>query len=108
MPFPMSSTGWLRRWKPTTRGIRKGIRRPRGRRAEGQPSSMERDAALVNLQERTAVQVHEIAQADILVGIPSFNNAATIGHVVKAAIAGLAKYFPDQRAVLVNADGGST
>lgn len=69
---------------------------------------MERDAASVNLQERTAAQVHEIVQADILVGIPSFNNAATIGHVVKAAIAGLAKYFPDQRAVLVNADGGST
>jgi hypothetical protein len=64
--------------------------------------------AALNLQEHTAAQVREIAQADILVGIPSFNNAATIGHVVKAAIAGLAKYFPDQRAVLVNSDGGST
>ncbi len=69
---------------------------------------MEQDAASVILQERTAAQVREIAQADILVGIPSFNNAATIGHVVKAVIAGLAKYFPDQRAILVNSDGGST
>ena len=69
---------------------------------------MDQAFASVTLQEGTAAQVREIAQADILVGIPSFNNAATIGHVVKAVIAGLAKYFPDRRAVLVNSDGGST
>lgn len=69
---------------------------------------MERNADAVRLEERTEAQVRELAQADILVGIPSFNNAATIGHVVKAVIAGLAKYFPDRRAVLVNSDGGST
>jgi len=45
---------------------------------------------------------------DLLVGIPSFNNARTIGHVVRAAAAGLAKYFPDRTAVIVNSDGGST
>lgn len=50
----------------------------------------------------------KIKEADILVGIPSYNNARTIGHVVKAVQAGLAKYFPDKRAVLVNSDGGST
>jgi hypothetical protein len=74
----------------------------------GLPPRMEQDIASGNLQEQTAAQVREIAQADVLVGIPSFNNAATIGHVAKAVIAGLAKYFPDQRAVLVNSDGGST
>lgn len=52
--------------------------------------------------------VEQIATADLLVGIPSFNNAGTIGHVVRAVSAGLAKYFPEQRAVLVNADGGSS
>lgn len=52
--------------------------------------------------------LERIGTADLLVGIPSFNNAGTIGHVVRAVGAGLAKYFPDQRAVLVNADGGST
>ncbi len=56
----------------------------------------------------TEAKVSEIAEADILVGIPSFNNADTIGHVVRAASAGLAKYFPGVRAVLVNSDGGST
>src|SRR3970040_1891178 len=44
---------------------------------------------------------------DILVGIASYNNAKTIGHVVKAVDAGLAKYFPDKKAVRVNSDGGS-
>ena len=46
-------------------------------------------------------------EVDVLVGIPSFNNERTIGHVVRAVVAGLAKYFP-ARAVLVNSDGGST
>lgn len=49
-----------------------------------------------------------IKKADILIGIPSYNNARTIGHVVRAVQTGLAKYFPEARAVLVNSDGGST
>jgi glycosyltransferase involved in cell wall biosynthesis len=53
-------------------------------------------------------QIAKIGNADIVVGIPSFNNARTIGHVVRAVQAGLAKYFPEQRAVLVNSDGGSS
>ncbi len=53
-------------------------------------------------------QLEEIKQADILVGIPSYNNARTIGHVVRAVQAGFAKYFPDKKCVLVNSDGGST
>ncbi len=57
-----------------------------------------------------SIQAHleEIREADILVGIPSYNNARTIGNVVRAVIAGLAKYFPRAKAVLVNSDGGST
>ena len=53
-------------------------------------------------------KIAAIKEADILIGIPSYNNARTIGHVVRAVRAGLAKYFPDQKAVLVNSDGGST
>lgn len=53
-------------------------------------------------------RIEDIGKADILVGIPSFNNARTIGHVVKAVQAGLAKYFPDKKSVLVNSDGGSS
>src|SRR2546426_11803905 len=46
-------------------------------------------------------------RADLVVGIPSFRNAATIGHVTKTAAEGLRRHFPEMRAVIVNADGGS-
>jgi hypothetical protein len=46
-------------------------------------------------------------RADLVVGIPSFRNAATIGHVTEAAAEGLRRNFPEMRAVIVNADGGS-
>jgi glycosyltransferase involved in cell wall biosynthesis len=61
----------------------------------------------VALRDEIKQQVKEIERADIVVGIPSYNNAHTIGHVVRAVQAGLAKYFPDHRCVLVNSDGGS-
>jgi len=53
-------------------------------------------------------RLESIGPADILVGIPSYNNVRTIGRVVQAVAAGLAKYFPEARAVLVNSDGGSS
>ncbi|MGH7233791.1 MAG: glycosyltransferase [Nitrospiraceae bacterium] len=59
------------------------------------------------LTEATDTQVREIGQTEILIGIPSYNNADTIAHVVRAVSAGLAKYFSGRRAVLVNSDGGS-
>ncbi|GIW54081.1 MAG: glycosyl transferase [Nitrospiraceae bacterium] len=60
------------------------------------------------LTPETEEKVRRLGEADILVGIPSYNNAETIGHVVRAVNAGLAKYFPDARSVLVNSDGGSS
>jgi glycosyltransferase involved in cell wall biosynthesis len=61
----------------------------------------------VALRDEVKQRIKEIEQADIVVGIPSYNNARTIGHVVQAVQAGLAKYFPSHRCVLVNSDGGS-
>jgi glycosyltransferase involved in cell wall biosynthesis len=49
-----------------------------------------------------------IKHADIVIGIPSFNNERTIGHVVQACYAGLSKYFPQMSGVVINSDGGST
>lgn len=60
------------------------------------------------LRKEVHEKIDEIKTADILVGIPSYNNARTIGHVVRAVQAGLLKYFPDKKAVIVNSDGGST
>jgi hypothetical protein len=60
------------------------------------------------LPPATEAQVRAIGTADIVVGIPSYNNASTIGHVARAAAAGLAKFFPGAKAVIVNSDGGSS
>jgi glycosyltransferase involved in cell wall biosynthesis len=61
----------------------------------------------VPLDPRVGERLAEVGTAELLVGIPSYNNADTIAHVVRAAAAGLAKYFPGRRAVIVNSDGGS-
>jgi hypothetical protein len=52
-------------------------------------------------------EIARLGRADIMVGIPSFKNAATIGYVVRAAQAGLVQYFPDLHPVVVNSDAGS-
>jgi glycosyltransferase involved in cell wall biosynthesis len=61
----------------------------------------------VALEPQVEARVKELGEVDLLVGIPSFNNARTIGHVVRAATAGFAKYFPGYRTLIVNSDGGS-
>ena len=61
----------------------------------------------VILGKNIRAKLKDIGRVDILVGIPSFNNAGTIAHVVKAVQAGFAKYFPDKKAILINSDGGS-
>jgi hypothetical protein len=53
-------------------------------------------------------QVQTLGSADIVVGVPSFNNARTVAHVIQAVEVGLQKYFPQSRAVVVNSDGGSS
>lgn len=50
----------------------------------------------------------DLDRADLVVGIPSYNSSATIGHVVAAVDLGLSKYFPQSSAVIINSDGGST
>ncbi|MCE5312386.1 MAG: glycosyltransferase [Nitrospiraceae bacterium] len=62
----------------------------------------------ITLRPDIRQKLDEIGSADIVVGIPSYNNARTIGHVVRAVQAGFAKYFPENKCVLVNSDGGST
>ena len=60
------------------------------------------------LREDLRSRLDEMGEVDIVVGIPSFNSARTIAHVVRAVAGGLAKYFPDRKSVIVNSDGGST
>ncbi|MCK9230610.1 MAG: glycosyltransferase [Syntrophales bacterium] len=55
-----------------------------------------------------AKRLEEIEEADILVGIPCFNNEKTIEHVIQMITHGLARHYKDKRSVLFIADGGST
>jgi glucosylglycerate synthase len=48
-----------------------------------------------------------VGEVDILIGVPTYNHAGTIGQVVQAIRAGLLQYFPRQRTAIINADGGS-
>ena len=48
-----------------------------------------------------------VGQVDILVGVPTYNDAQTVGQVVQSVRAGLLTYFPRARSVIINADGGS-
>jgi len=61
----------------------------------------------LRLPAEASLALERVGKADIVVGIPSYNNARTITHVVRAAQAGLAKYFPQFSSVIVNSDGGS-
>jgi glycosyltransferase involved in cell wall biosynthesis len=64
--------------------------------------------AIPELDAGVMTRLKTLGHVDLLVGIPSFNNARTIGHVVRAVAAGLARHFPEAKTVLVNSDGGST
>jgi len=52
-------------------------------------------------------QLIDVGEVDILVGVATHNNAKTIGSIVETIQAGILTYFPRERAVIVNADGGS-
>ena len=56
----------------------------------GEPLPRVRTVSAVPLEPRVVERVHELGSAELVVGIPSYNNARTIGHVVRAVAAGLA------------------
>ncbi len=66
---------------------------------------MENQSALSDALLR---QLIAVGQADILVGLPTLNNAATVADVVRAVHACFTRDFQRLRTVLINSDGGST
>ncbi len=61
-----------------------------------------------SLRPYTSKRLEEIEQADILVGIPCYNNERTLSHVIQMVSHGLNQYYKDLRAVIMISDGGST
>src|SRR5206468_1121553 len=98
-------------------GILKTLRATYLQAAQEAISRYENDAAINSLtfdrhEERTAVEVFlkgmKLATDGFLddpLGVPMISNWSRVVHAVSA---GLAKYFPYRRAVLVNSDGGSS
>jgi glycosyltransferase involved in cell wall biosynthesis len=52
--------------------------------------------------------LRDIKTADILVGVPSYNNAHTINYVVYQAAKGLETHFPNLNSLIFISDGSST
>jgi glucosylglycerate synthase len=53
-------------------------------------------------------QLMAVGQVDILVGLPTLDNAATVIDVVRAIHLSFTRDFPRLRTVMINSDGGST
>src|ERR1039457_6276694 len=82
---------------------------------------MSHDASALVPSVRTAIKLAEetfltdnflrqlinVGEVDILVGLPTHNNAKTIGSIVQTIQSGILQWFPRERAVIINADGGS-
>ncbi|UCF88610.1 MAG: glycosyltransferase [bacterium] len=62
---------------------------------------------LTALRDEVRNRIELIEHADLVVGIPCYNNQATIGHVLKQVSLGLHQYYPEKRCVIVVSDGGS-
>ena len=60
------------------------------------------------LRQYSSKRIEEIESADILIGIPCYNNEKTIPHVLRMVTHGLATHYKDKRSVILIADGGST
>jgi hypothetical protein len=52
-------------------------------------------------------QLMTVGEVDILVGLPTHNNAKTVGAIVHTIQSGILRGFPRERAVIINVDGGS-
>lgn len=59
------------------------------------------------LREYVLQKIAELGQADVVVGIPTYNNEQTIVGVLSNVYRGLETYYPDVRAVVYVSDGGS-
>ena len=53
-------------------------------------------------------RLEKIDQADMVIGIPCFNNDSTIEHVIDMVSEGIAQHYRDLRTVIIISDGGST
>jgi glycosyltransferase involved in cell wall biosynthesis len=59
------------------------------------------------IRQPTRKRLESLGKADIVIGVPCFNNEATIAHVIQTVEKGLSLHYPTKRCVVIIADGGS-
>src|SRR5438876_2384623 len=69
------------------------------------PNAVEHESAL---SDELLRQLIAVGQVDVLVGLPTLDNASTIVDVVRAINVCFSRDFPRLRTVMINSDGGST
>jgi glycosyltransferase involved in cell wall biosynthesis len=60
------------------------------------------------LRDHARKTIEKLRYADIVIGIPSCYSGSSIVHVIQTIAAGLERHYPDAKAVILVADGGST
>lgn len=60
------------------------------------------------LRDHARKTIEQLRYADIVIGIPSYYSEGAIVHVIQTVAAGLERFYPDAKAVILVADGGST
>jgi hypothetical protein len=63
--------------------------------------------ALESVSPETRQRIEELGTADIVLGLPTYNNASTIEPVIHGIQTGLRKHFDSLRSVIIHSDGGS-
>ena len=58
------------------------------------------------LRARAQQKLKKIQRADLVIGVPSYQNRKTTLAVAQAALAGVQRHYPSLRVVLINADAG--
>lgn len=66
------------------------------------------EPAVDHLSADVLGQIERVGTCEVAIGVPTYNNASTIGAVAEAARAALEKHFRGVSAALVNADAGSS
>ena len=60
------------------------------------------------LRDHARKTIEKLRYANIVIGIPSYYSGSSIVHVIQTIAAGLERHYPDAKAVILVADGGST
>jgi glycosyltransferase involved in cell wall biosynthesis len=69
---------------------------------------IKQDLKVCTVPEEVLESIASNGPYDLIVGIPSYNNADTIRYVAETADKGLQKYFSSMKSCIINSDGGSS